>query len=113
LRETLPGRRLGDAGDDDGGGSSLANTADPRRGKRRAVAGVELVVGDNLAVVRLVPKWSKANYVIYRCIMINSLAQIFAHLGNPVYSACMVANFRQVIGDTGRNFGPVSDVTYW
>lgn len=55
LRETLPGRRLGDAGDDDGGGSSLANTVDPRRGKRRAVAGVELVVGDdNLGVVRLV-----------------------------------------------------------
>lgn len=55
MKETLPGRLLGD-GDADGGGASLANTADPRRGNRRAVAGAELVVDDDLAVVRLVPE---------------------------------------------------------
>lgn len=75
LRETLPGRLLGD-GDGDGGGSSLANTADPRRGNRRAVAGVELVVDDDLAVVRLLPEWSNKNCIICRSIIINSMPDI-------------------------------------
>lgn len=74
LRETLPGRLLGD-GDGDGGGSSLANTADPRRGNRRAVVGVELV-DDDLAVVRLVPEWSNKNCIICRSIIINSMPDI-------------------------------------
>jgi hypothetical protein len=40
------------------------------------VAGVELVVADDLAVVRLVPEWSNTNYITYRSIMINSLTDI-------------------------------------
>jgi hypothetical protein len=58
LRETLSGRRLGDADgdDDDGVGCSLRNTVDTRRGSRGDVAGVELVVGDNLGVEEIVPE---------------------------------------------------------
>lgn len=54
LRERLPGRRLGDANDgDDGEGSSLTNTVDPRRGNNGAMAGVE-AVGENVGVAELV-----------------------------------------------------------
>jgi hypothetical protein len=34
------------------------------------VEDAELVVDDDLAVVRLVPEWSNTNYIIYRSIII-------------------------------------------
>lgn len=72
LRDGLPGRRFGDASDgDDGGGSSLTNTVDPRRGNRGAVAVVE-PVGDDADVVELVPEWSNQNFVTYRQFVLNS-----------------------------------------
>jgi hypothetical protein len=56
---------LGDAGDgDDGDGSSLTNTVDPRRGIRGAVAGVELA-GDGAGVAKLVPGWTNQNHMTY------------------------------------------------
>lgn len=57
LAETLSGRRLGDADpDDDGGDCSPGNTLDARRGGGEDVAGVELLVDDNLGVVEIVPE---------------------------------------------------------
>ena len=55
LAERPPSRRFGDTGDgDDGDGSSLTNTVDPRRGIRSPVASVELA-GDGVAT--FVPGW--------------------------------------------------------
>jgi len=63
LTVRLPSRRFGDADDgDDGDGSSLTNTVDPRRGIRSGVAGVELA-GDDAGVVTLVPGWINQNSV--------------------------------------------------
>lgn len=63
LRERLPGRRLGDASDgDEGEGASLTNAADPRRGNRTAVAGVE-AVGDSVGVAALEPGWGNENCI--------------------------------------------------
>jgi len=63
LTGRLPSRRFGDAGDgDDGDGSSLTNTVDPRRGIRGAVPGV---VGDGAGVATLVPGWKNQNLMTY------------------------------------------------
>lgn len=57
LTEKLSGTRLGVAEDgEDGGGCSLTKAVDPRRGSRGDVAGLGLVVDDNLGVVDIVPR---------------------------------------------------------
>jgi hypothetical protein len=75
LAARLPIRRFGDAGDgDDGDGSSLTKTVDPRRGIRSGVAGVELA-GDGAGVAKLAPGWINQN-LMTNTFVINSARRL-------------------------------------